>query len=54
MPEQETSLTIYIEGDGEIPLHFPFPYTIDQRVSKDSYVNTQGKCLLNLCISSRM
>ena len=47
----------YIEGDGEIPLQFPFPYTIDQecpRVSKDSFVNTQGKCLLDLCISSGM
>lgn len=25
IPEQETSLTIYIEADGEIPLHFASP-----------------------------
>ena len=44
----------YIEGDGEIPLQFPFPYTIDQECPRVSFVSTQGKFLLNLCISSGM
>ena len=47
----------YIESDSEMPQNFPLTYIVDQdypHVSQDTSVNTQGRCLLDLCIGSRL
>ena len=47
----------YIESDSEMPQNSPLTYIVDQdypRVSQDLSVNTQGRCLLDLCIGSRL
>ena len=47
----------YVENDNDIPEHFSLTYIIDQdyrRVSQDLTVNMQGRCLLDLCIGSRL
>ena len=47
----------YIESDSEMPQNSPLTYIVYQdypRVSQDLSVNTQGRCLLDLCIGSRL
>ena len=47
----------YIESDSEMPQNSPLTYIVDQdypRVSQDLSVNTQGRCLLDICIGSRL
>ena len=47
----------YIESDSEMPQNSPLTYIVNQdypRVSQDLSVNTQGRCLLDLCIGSRL
>ena len=41
----------------EIPIHSPLTYVVDKefpRRSRDTSINTQGRCLLDMCISSRL
>ena len=47
----------YIESDSEMPQKSPLTHIVDQDyslVSQDASVNMQGRCLLDLCIGSRL
>ena len=47
----------YIESDNDMPEYSPLTYSVDEdhpRVSQDTTVNMQGRCLLDLCIGSRL
>ena len=47
----------HIESDNDMLEYSPLTYSVDQdhpRVSQDQTVNMQGRCLLDLCIGSRL
>ena len=52
------TLPDYVQDDNNnIPEHPPLTYIVDKehlRVSRDLLVNTQGRLLLDICISSRL
>ena len=51
------NMSDFIQNDSEIPIHSPLTYVVDKefpRTSKDMSVNAQGRCLLDMCISSRL